>query len=102
MWDQSDFDPVNRRATCYIHFRFPDGSKLKRAFKYVWRLYTIPEIREALADAGFDSSAAYWEGTDPESGEGDGVYTASERGEADEAWVCYIVGFKGDRVRSAL
>ena len=94
VWDQKDFDPVTRRARCYIHFKFPDGSKLRRAFTYVWRVYTIPEIREALVDAGFASSKVYWEGTDPETGEGDGVYTECESGDADDAWVCYIVGFK--------
>ena len=94
IWDQDQFDPVRQRATCYIHFKFPDGSKLDRAFTYEWRMYTIPEIRDALADAGFTDSKVYWEGTDPETGEGDGVYTEAETADNDEAWVCYIAGFK--------
>jgi hypothetical protein len=94
VWDQDQFDPVNQRATCYIHFKFPDGSKLKRAFTYKWRMYTIPEVREALVAAGFHDTKVYWEGTDPKSGEGDGVYTEAESAANDEAWVCYIAGFK--------
>ena len=94
VWDQDQFDPVRQRATCYIHFKFPDGSPLERAFTYEWRMYTIPEIRDALADAGFDDSKVYWEGTDPDSGEGDGIYTEAETADNDEAWVCYIAGFK--------
>jgi len=94
VWDQDQFDPVQQRATCYIHFMFPDGSKLERAFTYEWRMYTIPEIRDALTDAGFSDSKVYWEGTDPETGEGDGVYTEAETADNDEAWVCYIAGFK--------
>ena len=94
VWDQDEFDPISRRATCYIHFDFADGSRLERAFTYRWRMYTIPEIREILHDAGFASSDVYWEGTDPKTGEGDGVYTVQEEGEADDAWVCYIVGIK--------
>lgn len=93
VWDQHGFDPVHQRGVCYIHFDFPDGSRLERAFSYTWRLYSIPEIREALADAGFHASIVYWEGTD-EDGEGDGVYEPSDEGEADDAWVVYVAGFK--------
>ncbi len=94
IWDQDDFDPINRMATCYIHFTFGDGSALRRAFTYRWRMYTIPEIRDALADAGFASSTVYWEGTDAKTGEGDGNYTPQESADPDEAWVCYIVAAK--------
>ncbi len=94
VWDQDDFDPIQRLATCHIHFRFPDGSRIRRAFSYRWRMYTIPEIREALQDAGFADTAVYWEGTDPDTGEGDGVYARAESAEPDDAWVCYIVGVK--------
>lgn len=93
-WDQDDFDPINRMATCYIHFEFPDGSRLERAFTYHWRMYTIPEIRDALADAGFASVDAYWEGVDEETEEGDGVYSVQERGTPDDAWVAYVVAIK--------
>jgi len=94
IWDQDDFDPISRIATCYIHFTFGDGSAMRRAFTYRWRMYTIPEIREALADAGFASSTVYWEGTDAKTGEGDGVYTPQESADPDEAWVCSIVAAK--------
>ncbi len=94
IWDQDDFDPIQRMATCYIHFTFDDGSALRRAFSYHWRMYSIPELREALADAGFTSSTVYWEGTDAKTQEGDGVYTARETAEPDDAWVCYVVGVK--------
>jgi len=93
-WDQDDFDPIGRMATCHIHFEFPDGSRLERAFSYHWRMYTIPEIRDALDDAGFTATEAYWEGVDPDTDEGDGVYTAQVRGTPDDAWVAYIVGIK--------
>ncbi|NKB86959.1 MAG: class I SAM-dependent methyltransferase [Acidobacteria bacterium] len=94
VWDQDQFDPIRQRATCYIHFKFPDGSKMKRAFTYEWRMYTIPEVRDALREAGFDETRVYWEGTDPETEEGDGVYTEAETADNDAAWICYIAGFK--------
>jgi len=91
IWDQARFNPINSEMQCYIHFEFPDGSRMERAFEYRWRLWTLPELRELLIEAGFRSVVVYWEGTDPETGEGDGQYTPSEAGDADAGWVCYVV-----------
>jgi len=89
IWQQESFDPISGKLVCKIHFEFPDGSKLKDAFTYEWRLWTLPEIRDVLADAGFSRSTVYWEGDD-DDGEGNGVFTASEQGEACASWVCFI------------
>ncbi|MDX1625675.1 MAG: class I SAM-dependent methyltransferase [Wenzhouxiangellaceae bacterium] len=91
VWDQAAFNPINQHMTCRIHFEFPDGSELRDAFEYHWRLWTLPEIRELLLEAGFSSATVYWEGTDEETGEGDGIYTPSEVGDADAGWISYIV-----------
>ena len=48
----------------HIHFEFTNGSRLKRAFTYEWRLWTLPEIRELLGEAGFSRSTVYWEDRD--------------------------------------
>ena len=93
VWDQADFHPVTNHMRCHIHFKFPDGSKLKRAFTYEWRLWTLPEIRELLLEAGFSTARVYWEGEDAD-GEGNGEFSESETGEPDLAWVCYIVAEK--------
>ncbi|MCC5866708.1 MAG: class I SAM-dependent methyltransferase [Wenzhouxiangella sp.] len=91
VWDQASFDPINHDMTCLIHFEFPDGSRIENAFEYHWRLWTLPEIRELLLEAGFASVTVYWEGTDEETGEGDGNYTPAETGDADAGWICYLV-----------
>ncbi len=90
VWDQASYAPVTGDMTCHIHFKFPDGSKLKRAFTYEWRLWTLPEIREVLAEAGFRKVTVYWEGAD-EDGEGNGEFLPEERGEADAGWIAYLV-----------
>ena len=90
-WEQRDFNPIDSLMTCHIHFAFPDGSALPSAFSYRWRLWTLPEIRELLSEAGFSHVTVYWEGTDEESGEGDGIYVPADVGDADPGWVCYIV-----------
>jgi SAM-dependent methyltransferase len=93
IWHQAKFYPVTNHMQCYIHFKFKDGSKLKKAFSYAWRLYTAPELRDMLHDAGFANVTVYWEGED-EDGEGNGVFTPNDKGEADLAWIAYIVAEK--------
>ncbi len=94
VWDQAHYNPITGEINCHIHFKFPDGSKLKRAFSYNWRLWTLPEVRELLGEAGFKRVLVHWEGTDTKSGEGNGVFTPTENGEADAAYICYISGEK--------
>ncbi|MDT8320213.1 MAG: class I SAM-dependent methyltransferase [Xanthomonadales bacterium] len=91
IWEQASFNPIDSRMTCHIHFEFPDESRMERAFSYDWRLWTLPEIRELLLEAGFSEVTVYWEGTDESINEGNGVYEPAEVGDADPGWVCYIV-----------
>jgi hypothetical protein len=76
---------------CHIHFHFPDGSKLQNAFTYEWRLWSLPEIREVLQEAGFQTSTVYWQGTDAATGEGDGIFSPTVVGDPDPGWIAYIV-----------
>ena len=89
VWDQAMVNPVTGRVRNHIHYRFPDGTGLRRAFTYDWRLWTLPEIQEVMVEAGFRRPVVYWEGT-TKDGEGNGVFRPSVRGEACEAWVAYI------------
>lgn len=90
VWDQAHFNPITSETLCHIHFEFPDGTKMKKAFTYDWRLWSIAEIRELLEEAGFSKSTVYWEGTD-EDGEGNGVFRPSAKGEVCAGWVSYII-----------
>ncbi len=91
VWDQHDFDPISHSATNYIHFEFKDGSRIRRAFAYNWRLWMLPEVRDLLLEAGFTGVEVYWEGTDSETGEGNNIFTRRERAIDDPAWIAYIV-----------
>ena len=64
IWHQETFHPVTHFIRCHIHFKFKDGSKMKKAFTYEWRLWTAPEILEVLTEAGFTNPKIYWEGSD--------------------------------------
>ena len=93
IWHQAKFHPVTNHIRCHIHFKFPDGSRIKKAFTYEWRMYTAPELRDMLLEAGFGKVTVYWEGED-EDGEGNGEFTPDDKGEADLAWIAYIVAEK--------
>lgn len=92
IWDQDAFDPITYHCTARIHFAFQDGSELRDAFVYDWRMWTIPEVTELLKEAGFQDVHVLWEGTDPKTGEGTGTYHRARKGDADLAWIAYIVG----------
>lgn len=92
-WKQAYFNPVTNDARFHISFKFPDGSKLKKAFEYDWRFWTIPEVRELLDEAGFSNSYVYWELED-EEGEDTGEWARAERAPSHPSWICYLVAVK--------
>lgn len=94
VWDQRHFNPIDHHVINHIHFRFPDDTKINKAFTYDWRLWTLPELRDVLLDARFREVAIYWEGTVHRTGEGNGVWTRSTQGEACQGWIAYVVGVK--------
>ncbi|WP_373507165.1 class I SAM-dependent methyltransferase [Thiocapsa sp.] len=93
VWEQAAYEPVTGRLVCHIHFRFGDGSEWPRAFSYDWRLWTLPEIRELLTDAGFSRVMVYWQGWDSQ-GKPDGVFVPVETGEPDAGWIAYLTAEK--------
>jgi SAM-dependent methyltransferase len=93
IWEQERYNPVDGGLICSIHFAFPDGSRLDRAFRYVWRLWTLPEIRELLEEVGFRRITVYWQGWD-ENGEPDGDFKPATEGDADAGWICYLTAEK--------
>ena len=90
IWDQHSVNPITGHVLNHIHFEFPDGSKIERAFTYDWRFWTLPEIKDVLLEAGFSAVDVYWEGTDDDDGGGDGVWRIDSKGEACAGWVAYL------------
>jgi hypothetical protein len=94
VWDQAEYWPGTGDYTCHIHFRFPDGTKLKKAFTYEWRFWHLTELLDLLRDAGFREADGYWEGTAEDGESGNGVYRRSKKGENCLSWVTYVVAVK--------
>lgn len=92
-WEQARFNPITSDCSFLINFKFPDGSKIKRAFEYHWRFWTIPEVREMLDEAGFRGSYVYWEHED-EDGEDSGEWERSAEAPSHDSWIAYIVAVR--------
>jgi SAM-dependent methyltransferase len=88
VWEQASFDPISNRTACHIHYRFDDGTALERAFTYDWRVWSIPELRDLLAEAGFGRSDVWWEAAD------DDEHRPTETAESLEAWLAYVAAWK--------
>jgi hypothetical protein len=96
VWDQARYLPGTAEYDCHIHFRFRDGSEIRRAFSYRWRLWTLPELRDLLFEAGFRRVEAWFEQTQASdaAGHGNGSFRLDETGESARdcaAWIAYLV-----------
>lgn len=90
VWEQVRVDPIENGVVNHIHFEFPDGSRLRRAFSYRWRLWTLPEIAELLAASGFARSSVYWEERD-QAGTRLRTYRRRAHAVQEPAWVAYLI-----------
>jgi len=87
VWEQGPFDPIANRSTSWIHFRFKDGTRIEKAFTYDWRIWSLPELRDVLVDAGFHRVDTYWDCEDD-------VVRLRKTAENWDSWIAYLVGWK--------
>ena len=87
VWEQGVFDPISGRTINHIHFRFPDGTALDRAFTYDWRVWSLPELRDLLREAGFNEIEVWWDD--------DNDMLRSRNSVANtESWIAYIAAWR--------
>ena len=85
-WEQRAFNPLTNEIDCRIHFRFRNGTAMRDAFTYDWRMWSLPELVEALDEAGFGETAVYFESEDGFIGDTDVIDL--------NAWVAYVVALR--------
>ncbi|MBM4359720.1 MAG: class I SAM-dependent methyltransferase [Deltaproteobacteria bacterium] len=88
VWEHEQYNPITNEILCHIHFKFRDGSEIQKAYTYDWRLWSIPEVRECLEEAGFRATQVWWDPTDDED------YRLSEKEENQLGWLVYIAAIK--------
>ena len=93
-WDLDSINPINNHVIYHIHFKKKGKAKYKKAFSYDWRMWSLPEIRDILEEAGFQHTLVYWEG-DSEDGDegGNDEFDACEHTEQCESWVVYLAAY---------
>lgn len=93
-WQHESFEPLTRNGIYNIHFRFKDGSVTEQVFRYDWRVWTIPEVRDCFLEAGFSEVRIYWEIEGDDNG-GESEYEWIEETDGDDyTWICYAVAVK--------
>jgi SAM-dependent methyltransferase len=93
IWEQHGQDPISSVGDYSIHYGLPSGEWLPDAFSYHWRIWSIREVRELLAEAGFSRSVVLWEKPDPK-GRGSGEFEIREDAPQVHSWVAYVVGIQ--------
>lgn len=88
-WDCQKYNPLTGECLYYIHFKMK-GHKYTKVFVYDWRMWTLPELKDILKDAGFKEVLTFWEGEDGKGG-GDGHFYQSREAENCQSWVTYLI-----------
>jgi hypothetical protein len=90
-WEQEKFNPITNELYCSIHFDVPGRKPMRRAFTYDWRMWTLPETRELLDEAGFREVIIYVDDWDPKTDEPTNVYKKRTWFPNDEGWLAFVV-----------
>jgi SAM-dependent methyltransferase len=91
VWEQESFNPIDHAFRCAIHFEFDRGRAMRRAFTYDWRFWTLPEIRELMAEAGFPETRVYVEAWDDET-KPDPPSARRATMDQQETWLALVAG----------
>ena len=92
-WDQENFNPITNHSRFHIHFKRRGEQKRERVFSYDWRMWSLPELRDVLADAGFSKTHVYLEFDSKKKGEA-GIFKKARLAEPHDTWLAYLVSLK--------
>lgn len=96
-WEQRDADPLTARVVDVLHFRIERGGTIEEehfdAFVYDWRLWSVPELRDAMAEAGFRSIEVYQKLPDAQDDEGNlYIEPVTDPDELDDSFIVLVAG----------
>ncbi|KAH6773047.1 S-adenosyl-L-methionine-dependent methyltransferases superfamily protein [Perilla frutescens var. frutescens] len=102
VWEQDEFDIIQRKTRISLHFNLhKQQRKIRHAFSYSWRLWSLPEVKDCLEDAGF-RSVHFWIRNMPDSEQikcmygfsvgRDVKYEEATSFQQQDSWNAYIVG----------
>lgn len=95
-WEQRKADALTGMVTNALHFRIERAGVIEAehidAFVYHWRLWSVPELRDAMADAGFVSTTVYGQLPDAVDDEGQPYIRPMEADDLDDNFIVCVAG----------
>ncbi|MEM1331133.1 MAG: hypothetical protein AAGG07_11280 [Planctomycetota bacterium] len=94
-WEQREADPLTGRVLNALHFRTEKAGvisdEVEDAFIYDWRLWSVPELRDAMHEAGFRTTQVYSQLPDAQDDDGR-VYIrpVEDPNELDETFIVLV------------
>lgn len=105
-WEQREADPLTGMVTNVLHFRLerPSGGAIEvldtwpEAFTYRWRLWSPPELRDAMLEAGLTRTDVYAEIPDAVDDEGNAYVEPADGADLAPSFIVLVAGrAQGDR-----
>ncbi len=98
-WQQREADPLTGLVENALHYRVERAGtvvqEISDAFVYRWRLWSVPELRDAMREAGFKTTEVYAKLADAKDSEGNHyVRPIVNSEEFDESFIVCVVGRK--------
>jgi SAM-dependent methyltransferase len=93
-WEQLGFDAVGGRLDCRMHFitgRRRERRSWRNAFRYTMRVWTLPELTDAMKEAGFTRTEVWYQ---PAARRRNAVMRPVERIDSRRDWVAYVIGLR--------
>lgn len=75
LFEQTKVDPLSNTCHGRINFKFSDGSWMRRAFSYHFRMWSLAEVKDAMLEAGFEHVDFYISLDDKDCAVSNRVYT---------------------------
>ena len=94
VWQQARFDAIERRLLAWIHFEVAGAPRMARAFTYDWRMWTLPELREAALEAGFRDLEVWSEGWDARRRTHTGTLHRRAKLDNEDCWIAYCAAYR--------
>ena len=99
-WEQREADPLTGMVTDVLHFRLERGEGRDReilrewpeAFVYPWRLWSVPELRDAMREAGLARTDVYATLPDAVDAEGNAYIQPVTAEDLDDSFIVLVAG----------
>lgn len=95
-WEQRQADALTGMVTNALHFRVERAGVIEAeyidAFVYRWRLWGVPELRDAMAEVGFGSTTVYAQLPDAIDDNGKPYIRPMEADDLDDSFIVCVAG----------